>query len=324
VSEYKVLALYDGIPQELKSGDTAVISRPLWYGERGIMGGGEQPDWGYSYNVIEYITIATTGNSSDYGDLLQRLTYITACSSGTRGIFSCGFNLMTGNVSVNVIQYKTIASSSNAVDFGDYSTEAYGLCSVSNYTRGLIAGTDNRINYITIMSFGNTVDFGDMAIVRYNTPAAISNGTRGHFCGGTTTGNVKVNNIDYVTIMSLGNSVDFGDITQERISFYGLGDLVRGICAGGQKAGDVGSNVIDYITFSIASNATDFGDLVSARFGVSATNNGSRGIISGGHGTNVIEYITIQTIGNTTDFGDLISRESGYPGIRFSGSCSGN
>ena len=38
---------------------------PVWYGSRGVFGGGSIP----STNVIEYVTIANTGNATDFGDL---------------------------------------------------------------------------------------------------------------------------------------------------------------------------------------------------------------------------------------------------------------
>ena len=51
---------------------------PTWYGERGVFGGGLddiQDD-----NVIDYITIATTGNATDFGDLTNARQYLAACS----------------------------------------------------------------------------------------------------------------------------------------------------------------------------------------------------------------------------------------------------
>ena len=67
-------------------------------------------------NEIDYITIATTGNATDFGDLIANTNAITAgCASATRGVFGGGF---TGSYS-NVIQYVTIATTGNATDFGD-------------------------------------------------------------------------------------------------------------------------------------------------------------------------------------------------------------
>jgi hypothetical protein len=68
------------------------------------------------YNIIQYITIATTGNTTDFGDLPTSSNYsITGTSSPTRGLFMGGF----GSSQANVINYITIASIGDAADFGD-------------------------------------------------------------------------------------------------------------------------------------------------------------------------------------------------------------
>ena len=81
-------------------------------GARGVFGGG------FSHtNVIDYITISTTGNAIDFGDLLNAVQNTgSGCSSSTSGIFSGGFP------STNVIQYITISSTGNAQDFWDISS----------------------------------------------------------------------------------------------------------------------------------------------------------------------------------------------------------
>jgi hypothetical protein len=85
-------------------------------------------------NVIEYITIATTGNSTDFGDL----TISTAgdrnssTSSNIRGLFAGG-----GDGATNVISYVTIASIGNATDFGDLLNLWDGAAGLSNCHGGL-------------------------------------------------------------------------------------------------------------------------------------------------------------------------------------------
>ena len=57
--------------------------------EIGIFGGGDD---GSEFNVIDYITIDTTGNATDFGDLNTGREGTGACSNGTddRGIFAGG------------------------------------------------------------------------------------------------------------------------------------------------------------------------------------------------------------------------------------------
>ena len=120
-------------------------------------------------NNIEFLTIATTGNSSDFGDLTAGRGNFTGLSSGTRGVFAGG-----SNPANNIMDYVTIASAGNAIDFGDMFTgNSVACCSTSNNTRGVIAGADlqpadtftNTMQYVTISSTGDTQDFGDMLTV---------------------------------------------------------------------------------------------------------------------------------------------------------------
>ena len=86
---------------------------------RGVVGGGAiyGPDApAYTlYDTIEYVTIASTGNAQDFGDLTGNNNYASGTSNSTRGIFNQG----TSPVYLNTIQYVTITSTGNAQDFGD-------------------------------------------------------------------------------------------------------------------------------------------------------------------------------------------------------------
>jgi hypothetical protein len=64
---------------------------------------------------MDYITIASTGNATDFGDLVSNMRP-AGTSNKTRAIFMGG-NGDSGVV--NVIQYIAIASTSNTTDFGD-------------------------------------------------------------------------------------------------------------------------------------------------------------------------------------------------------------
>lgn len=146
---------------------------------RGIFGGGDggTPETGFGLtNVIQYITIASTGDATDFGDLTAARNYISACSSDVRGLFGGGY---TTNNS-NVIDYITIASLGNATDFGDLSVARQKLAGCSSNTRGLFAGgttgsDSNVIDYVTIASAGNATDFGDLTQSRYGLAACSSN-----------------------------------------------------------------------------------------------------------------------------------------------------
>jgi hypothetical protein len=139
---------------------------------RGVFGGGVTTGTpaNIDLNTIDYITIATTGNATDFGDLTQLRTYTSACSSSTRGISGGGYD---PSVPVNTIDYLTIATTGNASDFGDLTQARTGLSACSSNTRGVFGGGYNNIptfipyntiDYITIASNGtNAQDFGDLS-----------------------------------------------------------------------------------------------------------------------------------------------------------------
>jgi hypothetical protein len=84
---------------------------------RGLFAGGQSSTSGYpGVNVIDYITIASTGNATDFGDLTaSRGSY----GSGGWGLASTTRGVFGGAYDFNIIDYVTIASVGNATDFGD-------------------------------------------------------------------------------------------------------------------------------------------------------------------------------------------------------------
>jgi hypothetical protein len=49
-------------------------------------GGDKGPSGGTVSNDIDYITIATTGNATDFGDLSVSRMYLSGCSNGHGGL----------------------------------------------------------------------------------------------------------------------------------------------------------------------------------------------------------------------------------------------
>jgi hypothetical protein len=86
---------------------------------------------GAPVNVISYITIASLGNATDFGDLLAAQRDAAACSSSIRGVYG------GGSGPSNVIQYVTIATTGNATDFGDLQAATSRLAACSNAHGGL-------------------------------------------------------------------------------------------------------------------------------------------------------------------------------------------
>ena len=235
-------------------------------------------------------------------------------TGGARGLFMGGQFPGSPTSSTNTIDYITISTTGNAIDFGDTSVERRGGSGLSSSTRGILAGgvttaptRVNVIDFVTISSTGNATDFGDL--LNTNTAiGSVSNSTRGIYSGGSTPTTTNV--IQYITIASTGNAVDFGDsIRAVAGQSAGVNSSTRGIFAGGNP-----DNTIEFVTIATTGNAQDFGDMVQGQTeGPAGASNSTRGILYGGElqpagtVTNNINYITIATTGNTTDFGDISS-----------------
>jgi len=276
---------------------------------RMVLGGGHQTSGAHIVDIQSF-NINILGNSIDFGDLTINRSNIASCSSSIRGLFVGGANPSYKNI----IDYVTMASAGNAIDFGDLSTtnRAY-IGATSSSTRGIFGGgytsspsgaTVNIIDYVEISTIGNALDFGDLFSGRYSA-GAVSNGIRAVWAGGNTPGKSI---IDFVTISSKGNSVFFGDLTYARRNAAGasFSSNVRGVFAGGKHPAVVGQ--IDYITIASEGNAIYFGDLSVTRQRSAGSSTQIRGVWAGGNtpnSSNVIDYVTIASTGNATDFGDL-------------------
>ena len=170
-------------------------------------------------NTMEYTTIATLGDTKDYGDLTSVRGFVYTCASTTRGLIAGGINNPSAPA-INTIDYVTIQTTGNSSDFGDMiGTTNYEGTGFSNATRGVFAAGyrdsySNTIQYVTIATTGNAVDFGDLVSLNGTGKYSASSPTRGVIAGGTFTPTAPyTNTIEYITIASTGNSAEFGDMT---------------------------------------------------------------------------------------------------------------
>ena len=120
-------------------------------------------------NVIDYITIASTGNATDFGDLTSGTSELTGCSNSTRGLFAGGDTVGGGGGETAVIEYITIATTGNATAFGDLTAVRINLGACSSAVRAVFAGGDsylNTIEYVVFSTLGDATDYGDLSIAR--------------------------------------------------------------------------------------------------------------------------------------------------------------
>ena len=312
----------------------AGVSSAAYWGERGVNcgdSGGTRAS-----NTIDYITIASTGNSSDFGDLSNGRGSCGAMSNGSRGVIATGYEGSGAGGTNETISYITFATTGNDTDFGDTGFGSNSSVCGSNGTRGLIwangysCTTRQIILYVTMDTTGDASDFGDPSIAAVTNGGVVNSDTR---CVQATHGWCFASDdvIEYVTFDTLGNATDFGDMLFSGVTFWdGVSDGTRGIWGGTQAGVDsnwANMGGMEYITIASTGNSTLFGNHLpgnsdphghnGARESGSC-NNETRGCFMGGHPyysiRNNIDYITISSTGDATDFGDISSGTSNSSG----------
>ena len=244
----------------------------------------------------------------------------TQSPAGTRAAFMGGFrDTPVNNTVFDTIDYITIPTAGNAIDFGDLNAILFdGASGVASRTRQFALGGrkgpsfsyTNEIKFITYSSTGDSTDFGDLttSVAGYR-PSGLSNATRAVRAGGSNDPSVGgVNVIDFFTMASSGNAVDFGDTTLAKLRYgTGIASPTRGIIMWGSNH-PANVNTMEFITIATQSNSVDFGDM-SSNASTGAAGNATRGLVV--TGSSPIESLQMATLGNTIKFGDLsVSRGS--------------
>ena len=267
---------FGGLTRDFQRGAGASSgTRALFMGGSNSTSSGNRIHFTANYtNTIDYITCATTGNATDFGDASSVSIDSSATSDGVTAVhYLSVIDGVNPGTNSNILDKVTIDTTGNATDFGDLGSVGWvnADVGVSNDTRGLFAGgagyanpwaPTNPIHYITIATPGNSTDFGDLTVARYGAPG-VGGGTsdRGIWAGGYTTAGYATS-IDYVTISTTGNAADFGDLTgrQTTTDTYQIGatyNATRGCFHYAYY------NDIHYITLATTGNSSDFGDEIS-------------------------------------------------------------
>tara|TARA_A100001515_G_C4559966_1_gene206256 strand:- start:15 stop:1055 length:1041 start_codon:yes stop_codon:yes gene_type:complete len=233
---------------------------------RAVYFGGSTPGGSYKTDQMQFITISSTGDSQDFGDLTAEVQYNpSGVSNQTRGIRCGGATVPT--TSINILDYVTIASEGNAIDFGDMVRERRFATSANTPIRGFVTGGDDAntkfsdTELITIPTTGNSFTFGDLGNAQNNSNnGVICSATRAIMGGGSTPlGHQKT--IKKLEMTSLGSHTDFGDLSAIRIYMAGCSNPVRGVfCGGNSQPSPAYVNTMEYINISTGGDAVDFGD----------------------------------------------------------------
>ena len=148
---------------------------------RAVFHGGSSPGSTDGVASMEFITMATQGKGSDFGDMLEAGKYRMSACNSVRGLIAGGS--IGGSASRN-IEYITLSTLGNAVNFGDLgglmlaNAGSNGAC--SSPTRALFVGiaNNNTTNYAQIMHEGDAIQFKDLGLAR-NYAGTTSNGHGG-------------------------------------------------------------------------------------------------------------------------------------------------
>jgi len=302
--DFKTIEFFDGSNWK-QVDNTTTRGRCVWaggYDKNGVPSS--------TTSSIDFINSHTLGNSRSFGNL-------TAAGQDAHGSGNANRGLFQGRFNSDAIEYITIASEGDSIDFGDMVTARYYTASASSSTRAVTMGgvdpsnATNAIEYVEIMTLGDAIDFGDMSTSRLTDGSAFSSSTQAFVCGGYPGTDTTY---EVINIASLGNSIE-GDKIRHGGYWPGAGcsNSTRGIWAGGANNPSNYSREISNVTMASKGNARYFGDLSNtSQGGGGAGSNQTRGIISFGMSTdgnsndlNILEYITFSSSGNALDFGDL-------------------
>ena len=133
---------------------------------RGLFCGGYHPSPSLTNrNTIQFVTMATTGNTQDFGDMTTVRGHPGVVGNATRILITSGYT----PTHIKSTDKVTIATGGNATRFGDTSFIGYAKSGVSSATRGVFLNgstpvspnLSNVIEYNELATEGDAVDFGD-------------------------------------------------------------------------------------------------------------------------------------------------------------------
>ena len=205
----------------------------------------------------------------------EMATDVPTLDGGARGTFHGGET----PTRVDTMDFITISTAGNAIDFGNISTGVLRASSAcSSNTRAIIcSGEDGstprpvHLQFITFASTGDTTDFGDLTVGTRGS-MSLSNQTRGITANGSTPS--YPGTIDFYTIATTGNALDFGDQVTAHAASGVASSTIRGFFGGGYTPSN--TNTIEQLTIQTNGNASDFGDLsrAVAQLGVCSDSHG--------------------------------------------------
>ena len=302
--DFGTLEFFDGVNWKTVNSYArgGAAGRALYYG-------GYSEPANSSTLAIDVVTISTLGNATRFGQMAGSSDTSFGIGNETRGINH------RGGSSDNTLEYVTIASEGNPIDFGDLTQARYLGARGNSSTRGVFlsgngpGGYKNNIDYVEMGTLGNALDFGDMNTAVFLNNNSVNSTVRVYSLGGYN--NANISKIEYVTISSKGDALEFDDLDRPNSTFPGFANNVRGVYGGGNLRPTTSAQIYMFNTAS-QGKMIYFGELTQRRKEFAGSCSQTRGVFAGGQldpsgptTVNVMDYVTIMSAGNATDFGDL-------------------
>ena len=247
---------------------------------------------------------------------MQIQTFSPNLDGGARGIIAGGGIYPAETVT---IQFITIPTAGNSIDFGDLTQAREGVGGMSNTTRAVFSQGGNygnpnynNIDFITIPSTGDATDFGDALDSAREVTSAGSNHIRGLTAAGYNDSSASnLDRIGMITFSTTGDAVDFGNLVNGvREPFAGIISTgIRGFNCGGVSPSF--TETINMITIPTLGDAVDFGDLIKVGRNGGAVGNSTRGFLLGNSGpsdthTTEIQKLNLISGGNAVQTGECV------------------
>jgi len=278
-------------------------------GGRALFCGGDTTPSGSYTNHIDFCTISSTGSTRSFGDAGASNMTSFGIGNNSRGIFGVG-----GNPNTDTLEYVTISSEGDSIDFGNLTSSRYGGARGNSSTRGIFMGGSsysNVIDYVEMPTLGNALDFGDLTVGTFLNVTSVNTKTRVFSLGGYVSPGVNTAKVEFVTTSSKGNGISFGEIDRPNSTFPAFSNDTRAIYGGGNLRPGSTTKIFIFNMFT-QGETTFFGDLTQARYEFSGSCSQTRGVFAGGQlpdspnaSANTMDFITMASLGNAIDFGEM-------------------
>ena len=228
-------------------------------------------------NTIDYVTIATLGNGSTFGNMYNTSTTFVHNNAACNGTIAVcvGGGVYMQTARQDTFEYITVQTLGNAQRWGNLTNPlANGGRSSSvtgNTTLGMIFGGTatssgtplSTIEYFSYASQAQCVSHPASLANATKSNSAVADDNYAYVIGGEESGVGTTDKVEYFNIATTGSSTDWGDLPVSVARHVSGTDGTTAFLAGGYNAGGVGSyyDGIQHITLATGGQGSSIGNL---------------------------------------------------------------